>query len=166
MARGRLSECLHYIKRELADAGAPPHWITGNRHVVELDTELDTDVRDFENAVAGAIAGVSPERQIELLEQALSLYGEGLLPGMSGEWVAGERNRMLAIYETAARQLARSLQMAGAFEATPEFAQHMTPEDLARQWVKSRSLQTGAGTTFADSWRQRAVDPRQVTGRA
>jgi DNA-binding SARP family transcriptional activator len=151
VARSRLSECLHYMKRDLAAAGVPTGCITGNRHVVDLSQDIDTDVRQFENAVAGAVTAKSPDRQMEFLEQALTIYGDGLLPGFTHAWLADERERLAAVHGTAARQLAHSLAAAGAFDATPEFAEHMAPEDLTRQWIRSRRL------TDATPVRQRAV---------
>lgn len=140
LARNRLSENLHYIRRDLVAAGLPEGCLRGNRHVVELSPEIDSDVWRFENAVAEALVSASQERRIELLGQAVRIYGDGLLPSLSGGWLGAERVRLGSIHASAARQLASSLTGTGAFEEAPEITASLAPEDLARQWVRSQVL--------------------------
>jgi DNA-binding SARP family transcriptional activator len=111
LARNRLTESLHYVRRDLAEVGAPADSVAGNRHVVWLSSAIDTDVRRFNEAVGSALTEVDRGRQIELLEEALTAYGDGLLPGLNVDWLVEARERLAANHARATHQLVDNLQL-------------------------------------------------------
>lgn len=150
LVRNRLSESLHHLRNILRECGAPPDFTHGNRHVVQLHASVQTDVERFQYSVARALNVRDTDLQIQLLEEALVSYGDGLLPDINEHWVVDQRRRLASVHERELLQLAELLQRSGAFESMAEFAHGMKREELAAQWLRGKRLEGSTETAVID----------------
>jgi len=114
--RSRLSETLFHLKAELAGLGAAEELVHANRYNLELDRAVGTDVEVFEGLAARALAEPNPGFQVGLFEEAISLYGAGLLPALAEPWLQGDKDRLAAVHEEVLQALGRARERAGALE--------------------------------------------------
>lgn len=110
-----LSYTLSVLRRRLKEHGLPDGIFVGAR-TMQLNPAVLTDRRRFEELLATAL-GTSDERRRELLEQAVAIYGSGLLPGLAATWLKVERDRLSRLHDTARRALVEAHALEGALGA-------------------------------------------------
>ena len=103
--RYRLGEVLTVLRRNLRELGAPRDALAVTRAVLQLGPSFTTDVELFEESLIEARRTDDPVTALRALENALGMYGEGLLPTLEAEWVAPERGRLSALRDDAERML-------------------------------------------------------------
>jgi len=107
-ARQTLSLNLFLLRRHFASHGLDEA-IRAGRSDLSLNPEIGTDVQLFDQLVLTAVHASDPRRRQRLFEEALALYGDGLLPSFQFPWVAPERHRLEALHRSATEQLAGSV---------------------------------------------------------
>ncbi|MEO8082872.1 MAG: hypothetical protein ABI780_03560 [Ardenticatenales bacterium] len=113
LARKNLSYNLSVLRSRFAAHGVDSPF-SDSRSTARLADSLRVDVEDFsEWMLAASIAPVGPER-VELLEQALALYGGGLLPTYGYDWLKPHQARFAAMYKQAVALLSTTLQPGAA----------------------------------------------------
>jgi DNA-binding SARP family transcriptional activator len=119
--RQNLSQALSELRRRL-EAPHQCEFVFAGREAVWLDREmLQTDVEDFEKAMAAAHAATD-ESRIRHLEEAVAIAHAPLLPGVSYDWAEASRERISAECDAALRQLVAHYEQAGDLAAAFECA--------------------------------------------
>ena len=123
LTRRYLSYNLWLLRERLRPLGLPDAIYSGAQ-TLQLNPAVATDVRLFSQLVVDSVHTQNPDEQASLLERALSLYGEGLLPSYRFAWIEPHRRQLAQVYEDALRRLAeiRQLDM-----ATVALLRHTTP---------------------------------------
>lgn len=109
-ARNRLAVTLHQLRAQLKeDFGLPEDTIIAGRYLLSLPSWISIDIQSFEREVASGLQAGSVQDQVRFLRRALSLYGDGLMPGVDEPWVEAERARLGEIAGRASDRLHRLL---------------------------------------------------------
>lgn len=115
--RSRLSTLLSYLRNLLEPSGIPSGSVLiSDRNSLRLNPDLVvTDCMKFENLIHSAEKEES-ERRGFLLEEAISLYGAGLLPGCYEEWAIQEQEKLGKKFITANLLFSEYLEKTGNLE--------------------------------------------------
>lgn len=107
--RHRLSQALAWLRSQLEPPDVPKNSVlSADRQTVGIaPTAIVTDVALFETAFAAFRKNSSDQTAREALEDALTEYRSGLLPGYYEDWALAERARLQDAYIEAARSLIR-----------------------------------------------------------
>jgi len=96
-----LSVTLFAIRKRLQEEGLPADAIDGGRHSLRLDPLLTVDVQDFLRTLARAARAAHKADRDRALEEAIALFGAGLLPDMRCEWLAAHQGTFQQLYRVA-----------------------------------------------------------------
>ena len=108
--RQRLSSALSSLRHQFENPGEGSTVFLTDAQTVRLHPHaIRTDVAAFEAAQAAISDSEPPARQIDALEQALSLYRGPLLPDCYEDWVFPERERLADQYLHRIRQIVKLL---------------------------------------------------------
>jgi tetratricopeptide (TPR) repeat protein len=108
VAGRNVSYNLWLLRNRLRELGLPDGIWIGAR-TIQLNPKIATDVRRFgELAVSAAHVADMTERA-RLLELALAMYGDGLLPSFTAAWIEPERSRLMTLYQATVRHLSETL---------------------------------------------------------
>lgn len=91
LRNNRLAEVTVRLKRLLADHALPDDAVVITRRTMQLSSEVETDLPDFESLIASAAEPVSIEEALTLRAALEAHYGAGLLPAFESDWIAPER---------------------------------------------------------------------------
>lgn len=108
-ARRYLSFSLHVLLDRLKGVGGANVIEVGGRKTLQLGRTVKTDVQEFLDLVAAARRASSPADQGELLEKALMVYRDGLLPGYQFPWVESVRIRLRRVFSNVIEALPEHL---------------------------------------------------------
>lgn len=109
----RLSFSLWALRRRFRELGLLDPVFIGAR-TLQLNAAVATDVQRFSRALVDAMHVEEPAQKALLLQEAVTLYGDGLLPTMPDPWIEPERTRLAQACEDARLQLAELLQVSDA----------------------------------------------------
>lgn len=156
LARNRLSEVLHLVRRFLDELGMPVGTLHADRQVLWLDPSLATDVAEFEQALKRAPLEQDPVEKVRLLGTAVAMHGHGLLPLLQSDWVQPTRARLSAMYDLASELLPMAIRQGGA----PALAA-LPPEAVQLEFVSLvGSQQAGGSVATATAGPDPAVSTR------
>ena len=115
--RSRLSTLLSYLRNLLEPSGTPSGTVLiSDRNSLRLNPDLVvTDCMKFENLLHSA-EKVEGESRGVLLEEAIALYGAGLLPGCYEEWAVQEQVRLSKKFISANLLFSECLEKTGNLE--------------------------------------------------
>ena len=114
-ARHFLSYSLHALLTQLKSVGATDVIDVGGRKTLQLGQTVKTDVQEYLGFLAGARHAVSLASQGELLEKALMVYRDGLLPGYRAPWIKSARIRLEQVHKKTLEMLPEALKPEGDF---------------------------------------------------
>jgi two-component SAPR family response regulator len=100
-ARIKLSSHLFYLRKRLAQIGVPD-MVRDVPRLLSIDPAVEVDVAAFGRCLASAAVSSSVVKRAIYLDQAVSMYGGGLLPGRIYPWLAPHQERFDALYREAA----------------------------------------------------------------
>jgi tetratricopeptide (TPR) repeat protein len=146
LRQNRLTEVLFRLNRELREAGVDIGIIETDHVIFKLSSLVRTDVQDFDDTIARAVMTSDLDERRDLLEEAIALFGTGLLPLISDPALQDERERLSSARDYAAEMLVGALpetRQRGSVGATV----HIAAADLARYYVRGKELgaDTGGG---------------------
>lgn len=126
-ARKILSFNLFSLKARLKALGLNDA-LVDTRSTVRLAPHVTTDVQAFTDLVqrAAALGGDQPEERAELVDRAVELYGEGLLPSYRYDWLGPHRSRLEGLFRQATA-MRTGVQLAVAGETTTAAAEYVLP---------------------------------------
>jgi len=171
-----LSVTLFAIRKRLQEEGLPATAIDGVRQSLRLDPLLAVDVQDFLRALARAVRAAHKGDRDRALEEAIDLFGAGLLPGIRASWLTAHQETFQQLYRVAVDLLSspnrRPQLLAELRDALPPIAWQLagdeiqpaaaTPEHQDNQamldpQLLAYSVEAGAGLTSpqAQDWLQR-----------
>jgi DNA-binding SARP family transcriptional activator len=129
-AAGNLRKAVHYARRAL-DTDEATSAIVSVGDVLSLPSErLSIDVVAWRAAVAAARRACEPR----LYEEAVELYGNGLLPDdRYEEWTIAHRDELQAEYVTVLEELAELLEARGELEGAIEAAGRLVSVEPLRE---------------------------------
>src|SRR5439155_17880127 len=98
--RDRLRQALAAIRRGIESDGIRKGSVlVADRAEVALSAaEVITDVEQFEQKLLSAGKEVDPAKRLDLLREAIEIYGGELMPGYYDSWVISERDRLAELY--------------------------------------------------------------------
>jgi hypothetical protein len=96
-----LSVTLFAIRKRLQDEGMPADTIDGARQSLRLVPLLAVDLQHFLRALARAARATHKADRDHALEEAIDLYGAGLLPDMHAGWLTPHQQRYHQLYRIA-----------------------------------------------------------------
>jgi DNA-binding SARP family transcriptional activator len=133
--RNRLRQALTSLRHILEPDGLQTGAVLiASRSDVRLaPSSFSTDVGEFECALSEARAACGLSSRIDLLERAVSLYGQGLLPDYSDEWVCQERIRLEEAHTQALTLLTEARRTSGDSAGAIEAARRLVEMDLLRE---------------------------------
>jgi predicted ATPase/DNA-binding SARP family transcriptional activator len=128
--RNNLRIALSSLRRQLEPPGVPAGTVVvADRSSVRLNALAHTtDLADFQAALGRAGTAARELERRQALESAVSLHRGELLAGLHADWLAGERDRLLAAFRRAIHELV------GAFERARDYPRAV---ELARLGVQS-----------------------------
>jgi DNA-binding SARP family transcriptional activator len=131
LGRRSLRTALSSLRHQLEPPGIPPGAvILADRRTVWLDPRTcETDVAQFEAALALAEGAPTDRERIQPLTRAAGLYGGELLPGFFDEWIRLERQRLAEAFLQALLQLAALLERSGDLPQAVRWAQRAVAAD-------------------------------------
>lgn len=106
-ARKNLSFNLFALKKRLADHGLDDP-VEEQRKNLRISSSLGVDAMSFGEYLAGAAVTSSAAERVILLEQAASMYGGGLLPGLDFPWLTPHRMRFESLFRDTMSLLAEA----------------------------------------------------------
>lgn len=116
----------HRLRRQMTDAGFPEEDYIKTEDGIycwSCSVPCEVDVLEFEKRIREAEQENHPERRIQCLEQAISLYQGDFLPKLSGEdWVLLEAVRYKREYETALMEVLEYYKSHGQFDEMLQLA--------------------------------------------
>jgi tetratricopeptide (TPR) repeat protein len=116
LSLNRLTEVLTLLNRQLAAADVGVQLVDARYHEIGLGPHVHTDVQEFEQVMASAVAERDPGRRATYLAEAIALHGVGLLPVLDDPWVVAERQRLAEVRDKAAATLAELVAYPGVAE--------------------------------------------------
>ncbi len=133
--RNRLRQALTSLRRILEPEGLQTGavLITNRSDVRLAPSSFTSDVGEFETALSEARTTSDQSSRIELLEHAVSLYGQGLLPDYSDEWVCQERIRLEEAHNRALILLVEARRIIGDSTGAIEAARRLVDIDCLRE---------------------------------
>ncbi len=171
-----LSVTLFAIRKRLQEEGLPADAIAGGRQSLRLDPLLAVDVQDFLRVLARAARAAHKADRDRALEEAIDLFGAGLLPDIQAGWLAERQERFQHLYRVAVDLLSSTdrrpqllaelrealppiaWQLAGG-EPEPAAAAPLPPDDQATldPQLLAFCVEAGAGlmSPQAQEWTQR-----------
>lgn len=149
LGRSRLSEVLNLLKHECEEAGFPPDTVLVDRYSVRLNPSIGTDLERFEDNFAASLQIGDPAEKVRYLENALAPYGDGLLPGVTRDWIVPERVRLDTVYRQAAKELIETLERLGEAGSLSNLVGRLAPEDVVRYHLRSKSVVPAASARRA-----------------
>lgn len=96
-----LSVTLFAIRKRLQEEGLPADVIDSARQSLRLDPLLAVDLQHFLRALARAARATHKADRGHALEEAIALYGAGLLPDMRAGWLTQHQERFQQLYRIA-----------------------------------------------------------------
>ena len=96
-----LSVTLFAIRKRLQEEGLPATAIDGVRQSLRLDPLLAVDTQDYLRALARAARAAHKVDRDRALEEAIALFGAGLLPGVRADWLTGHQETFQQLYRVA-----------------------------------------------------------------
>lgn len=144
LGRNRLGEVLHYLRSELTGYGMPPGSIVASRYILQIHPAITTDVERFKELFAGSLQAGDPDQRRLLLERALALYGQGLLPTFSESWLEAERSQLAAIYNQAAEDFIDALAQGGREQHVVALAAKISPRAAVEYYLQGRASRPAA----------------------
>jgi predicted ATPase/DNA-binding SARP family transcriptional activator len=129
--RNRLTQALVWLRPRLESKSAlRGSVLLADRNRIGLNPEgVITDVGLYVETLQAAPPNASPERQIELLHHATTLYRGELLTGYYEDWVTAERQRLSAAFVTALRRLTCLHEEKRAYESALDYARRALAAD-------------------------------------
>ncbi len=135
-ARRGLSYSLCILREQLRKLGLPDGIYVGAQ-TLQLNPKVGTDIQRFGELVLAAAHSEAPAEQIRFLEEAVALYGDGLLPSYTQPWIDATREQLEAVHQAALRQLS---------ELLPSGDLHATLKNLPTSaWEGYRRTAAGVG---------------------
>ncbi len=133
--RNSLRVALNALRRALEPPEiAPGTVLVADRTHVRLDLMLyTTDVVQFESTLLAETHIENDAERAPLLQAAVELYREGLLPEQYDEWIIPERQRWLNIYLSALRRLVRALAQTRDYDQAIDYAWRAVRADPLRE---------------------------------
>ncbi|MES2459243.1 MAG: BTAD domain-containing putative transcriptional regulator, partial [Armatimonadota bacterium] len=132
-ARTNLRTALSSLRRQLEPPGIPAGTVlvsSGSGDISLNPSLIETDVAQFEEVIKRATRPALPrDEYLRLLEEAVSLYGGPLLPGVYETWATTERDRLASAYLDALRRLVAHHEQAGNPEIALGFARRSVTAD-------------------------------------
>ncbi len=177
-ARNNLSTALSSLRAQLEPPDAKGRLLLADRLQVGLNPEaVVTDVMEFERFLDAARLAAAEETGAGLLEQALALYHNGLMPGCYDDWILPEQTRLRERCANALRQLAQVYGTRGQNEAALNTANRLIALDTLDEesyQIKMRLLlQEGRAAAAQETFealktllqRELGVEPEETTRR-
>jgi DNA-binding SARP family transcriptional activator len=134
LTEGQLRNALHTALRRLRRALGDGGWVrfADGRYALDESRPLDSDLREFERALADARAARPPAAALAHLRRALAAYGGDFLAGSTpGDWAATRRAELRQSYERALGAAGRLLLAGGrASEAAEVYQRAIAHEPL------------------------------------
>jgi two-component SAPR family response regulator len=144
--RNALHTALRRLRRTLGDGG----WVrfADGQYALEESLPLDSDLREFERALAQARAARPPAGALPHLRRALAAYGGDFLAGSTpGDWATTRRADLRVAYEralgAAGRLLMASGQVAEAAEVYQRAVAHEPLDEAAHRGLMECWAATG-----------------------
>lgn len=106
-ARKNLSFNLFALNKRMAEHRLDSP-VDDQRKNLAISSSLEIDAMRFGEYLAQAAVTSSVAERVILLDQAASLYGGGLLPGLEFPWLTPHRDRLEALFQSTMRLLAES----------------------------------------------------------
>ncbi len=128
-ARKHVSYNLYLLKKRVAGLGMD-NFVDEVRKRLRLNPEIRLDASEFVGALAAAAATSSATERVAQLQRAISMYGAGLLPGCSFDWLDEHQARFAELYRDAVTLLA---QTTSADEPVKGLLQHLPGTAWQRQ---------------------------------
>ncbi len=94
LALRRLSHVLFTLTRQLKDLGLPDGIVVADYYTLRLAPEIETDIQRLDAMLSRAQRETDPVERRRILDHALGVYGDGVLPMMSYPWVRPEQERL------------------------------------------------------------------------
>ncbi|HLV79535.1 MAG TPA: AAA-like domain-containing protein [Chthonomonadaceae bacterium] len=135
--RSRLRQTLSCLRRHLEPSDIPDgSFLVADHFEVWLDPkQVVTDVVDFEAVLRASARAADPSERIRLLQEAVTLYANDLLPGFYEDAILQERERLAETYRGALEQLANALEARGDLPDAIEMARRLVQQDPLREEV-------------------------------
>ena len=111
-SRKNLSFNLFQLKRRLAEHQIQEP-IQDVRHSLRLSPSIEVDAFGFTQALAASTSTSSATDRVMLLDRAISMYGNGLLPDVNVSWLTPHQMQFSRLYQDAVRALADLTQKEG-----------------------------------------------------
>lgn len=96
-----LSVTLFAIRKRLREEGLAAEAFEAGRQSLRLDPLLAVDVQDFLRALARAARAAHKADRDRALEEAIDLFGAGLLPGVRADWLTPHQDTFQQLYRVA-----------------------------------------------------------------
>ena len=134
-ARKHLSFYLFQLKKRMQERGLE-QVIEEVRKRLRLHPSIHVDAACFARRLAEGARASAPSERIWHLDEAIRMYGAGLLPGIAFPWLKKHQQQFETLYQDAARELARLTQgdspMRNAILHLPAAAWQASASDLAK----------------------------------
>ena len=129
-----LSVTLFAIRKRLQEEGLPATAIDGVRQSLRLDPLLAVDTQDYLRALARAARAAHKVDRDRALEEAIALFGAGLLPGVRADWLTAHQETFQQLYRVAVDLLSspnrRPQLLAELRDALPPVAWQLAGDDI------------------------------------
>ncbi len=159
LGRRSLRTALASLRRQLEPPGvAAGSVLRADRSEVGLvPGSVDTDVVQFEAAIARAAEGSVQDREARLRDAAAAYTGP-LLPGVEEDWVPPERERLAGLHLQVVRRLVEALRDRGDVVGALEFARAAVRADPLREELHAELIillhADGQETAARQAWDQ------------
>lgn len=145
-ARKALSFSLFELRRDTRPLGIEEPVESHDKKLC-LNPEIQVDARQFTTRLASAASTTAPTERVLHLDAAIRMYGAGLLPGATFDWLRPEQERFERLYRSCTGLLAELTQpdplVRGLLEDLPSVTWQQAPAPLGQDRAVIEPQPTG-----------------------